>query len=80
MTEEEIALMKADMKKEADGWGRWVWLGCIDKLAQGDITKFDAVCNQNFIACLNLLSYWLEKEKRIERMQEQLNRETTQIK
>jgi hypothetical protein len=80
MTEEEIALMKADMKKEQDGFGRWTWLACIDKLAQGDITKFDAVCRQNFIACLNLLSYWLEKEKRIEKMQEQLNRETNTIK
>ena len=80
MTEEEIALMKADMRKEQDGFGRWMWLGCLEKLAQGDITKFDAVSNQNFIACLNLLSYWLEKDKRIAKIQEQLNRETNTIK
>jgi hypothetical protein len=80
MTPEEIAIMKEDMKKENDGWNRWMWMGCLEKLAGGDITKFDAVSNQNFIACLNLLSYWLEKEKRIAKMQEQANRQTNIIR
>ncbi len=34
----------------------------IERLAGHDITKFDEVCDQNFISCLNLLSYWKEKD------------------
>tara|TARA_R110000868_G_scaffold291179_1_gene551572 strand:+ start:208 stop:447 length:240 start_codon:yes stop_codon:yes gene_type:complete len=74
MTEEEIAQMKADLKKESDGFNRWNWFALLEKLSHGDVTKFDEVSNQNFILCLNLLSYWMEKEKRIARMQEEYNR------
>lgn len=34
----------------------------IERLAGHDITKFDEVCDKNFISCLNLLSYWKEKD------------------
>ena len=80
MTDEEIRLMKLELKKENDSFGRWSWFAMIEKLANGDVTKFDDVCRQNFISCLNLLSYWLEKEKRIAKMQEEANRTQTQIK
>ena len=80
MTEEEIAQMKADLKKEKDNFGRWMWFAVLEKLAHGDVTKFDEVSDQNFILCLNLLSYWMEKEKKIEQMQEAARKQTTQIK
>jgi len=55
------------MQEETDkfnktGFGRWSWFAMIERLAGHDITKFDEVCDQNFINCLNLLSYWKEKD------------------
>lgn len=41
---------------------KWVWFGIIEKLALGDITKFEEVYKQNYISALNLLMYWKEKE------------------
>jgi|GEM_PF-3853130 len=41
----------------------WRWFSLMEKLAQGDITKFDEVSNQNYISCLNLLGYWNDKDK-----------------
>jgi len=80
MTPEEIELMKADMKREKDEFGRWNWFALIEKLAGGDVTKFDAVQKQPTILCFNLLSYWQEKEKKIAKMQEEANRNRQQIK
>ncbi len=55
--------MKQEKQKEKKkGFERWGWFGIIEKLAQGDVTKFDEVTNQNFILCLNLLSYWKERD------------------
>jgi len=34
------------------------------KLAQDDITKLDAVSNQNYITALNILSFWKERDER----------------
>lgn len=42
---------------------RWKWFSLIEKMAQGDITKFEDVYKQNFIAALNLLSYWKERDE-----------------
>jgi len=38
------------------------WFSIIERLADGDITKFDEIYKQNYINCLNLLSYWKEKQ------------------
>lgn len=63
MTPEEVEQMKSEQKIEKkDGFARWGWFGVIDKLAQGDITRYDEVTKQNFIMCLNYLSYHKEKE------------------
>jgi hypothetical protein len=35
----------------------------IDRLSNGDITKHDEVYKRNYIECLNLLSYWYERDK-----------------
>ena len=80
MTEDEIKEMKEDQKKEKEGFGRWSWFGLIDKLADGDVTKFEAVEKQPVILCFNLLSYWSEKDKKIAQMQEEANRNKTQYK
>ena len=79
MTEEEIAKMKEDLKKEQDNFGRWMWFAVLEKLAHGDVTKFDEIARQNFILCLNLLSYWMEKDRKLAELQEQSYKQKTTI-
>jgi hypothetical protein len=38
----------------------------VDRLSIGDITKHDDVYDRNYIECLNLLSYWTERDRYIE--------------
>lgn len=54
---------------------RWKWISMIDRLSVGDITKHDEIYQKNWIECLNLLSFWHEKDKYIEHLnkQQQLN-------
>lgn len=40
---------------------KWRWFSIVERLADGDITRFDTIYKQNYIDCLNLLSYWKEK-------------------
>ena len=68
MTEEEIRKSNEDLEKyNTTGFGRWSWFSMIEKLANGDITKFEAVSNTNLILSLNLLLYWKERDKEIEK-------------
>lgn len=63
MTEEEIRLMQEEMEQyNIYGFGRWSWFAIVEKLANGDITKFDAIYRQNIILALDLLSYWKERD------------------
>jgi hypothetical protein len=48
----------------------------IDRLSNGDITKHDLIYERNYIECLNLLSYWHEKDAYNEKM----NKERQKIK
>ena len=50
---------------------RWGWMSMIDRLSGGDITKHDLVYDRNYIECLNLLSYWKEKDEYVEVMNKQ---------
>lgn len=43
----------------------------IEKLSNGDITKFDEVTKQNFILSLNLLSYWKERDELEEKIKKE---------
>lgn len=57
--------------------GRWKWFSIIERLSSGDITKFEEVYKQTYISCLNLLSYWKEKEdyqERIRRRNEMMSK------
>lgn len=45
---------------------RWKWLSMVDRLSGGDITKLDLVYERNYIECLNLLSFWYERDRYIE--------------
>ena len=38
----------------------------VDRLAGGDITKHDLIYERNYIECLNLLSYWKQRDRFIE--------------
>jgi len=40
----------------------------------GDITKFDAVYDQNYISALNLLSYWKERDDFMAQMEKSRRR------
>lgn len=56
---------------------RWRWYSIVEKLAGGDITKFDEIYKQSYINCLNLLSYWKEKndyEESVRRRQEMMSK------
>lgn len=71
MSQEEIAKMNFENEQYSKkGFGRWSWFAMIEKLANGDITKFDEVTDQNFITCLNLLSYWKERELELKRIED----------
>lgn len=64
--------MKNQVKKpntEPEFPTRWNWFMMIEKLAMGDITKFKDVYKQNFISCLNLLSFWKEKDDYVAKME-----------
>ncbi len=50
---------------------RWNWLSMVDRLSGGDITKHDLIYDRNYIECLNLLSYWHEKDKYMEQINQQ---------
>lgn len=45
---------------------KWKWMAMIDRLSNGDITKHDEVYDRNYIECLNLISYWTERDRIIE--------------
>jgi len=47
---------------------RWTWLAMIDKLSNGDITKHNEIYDKNWIECLNLLSYYNERDKYMEKI------------
>jgi len=69
MSDEEIAEYKAEKEKELNnGFARWSWFAMIEKLAKGDITKFDEIYKINWILALNTLSYWKELDRETERM------------
>jgi hypothetical protein len=40
----------------------------VDRLSSGDITKHDLVYERNYIECLNLLSFYHERDKYMEQM------------
>lgn len=75
MSQQEIEEYKKEKERElTQGFGRWNWFSIIEKLAQGDITKFDDIYKQNYILALNLLAYWKEKdieEEKIKKAQQQ---------
>jgi hypothetical protein len=41
----------------------WNEMAMIERLAGGDITKFDAVFKTNWIMSLDLMAYWKERDK-----------------
>lgn len=58
-----------DLENEEQSFGdKWKWMDIIEKLAKGDITKFNEVSKQNLISCFNLLSYWKERDDLLEEM------------
>ena len=40
----------------------------MDRLSNGDITKHDEIYERNYIECLNLLSFWSERDRYMEQM------------
>ncbi len=71
MTEEEIRLTMEELKGVDEESSSFSWIGVIEKLAGGDITKFESVTETDFILCLNWLSYLTYKEKRMTKQQEE---------
>lgn len=48
---------------------KWQWLSMVDRLSDGDITKHKDIYEMNYIYCLNIMSYWYERDV----YQEQIN-------
>jgi len=48
----------------------------VEKLAQGDITRFEAIYERNWIEALNLLSYWKEKDEYLANIKKQQQRQS----
>jgi hypothetical protein len=48
---------------------RWKWFSIIERLAKGDITKFNDVYKVTYLTALNTLSYWKERDDYQERLQ-----------
>jgi hypothetical protein len=44
------------------------WIGMVDRLTNGDITKHKEVYQTNYIECLNLMAYWHHRDKYIEQV------------
>jgi len=56
---------------------RWKWFSIIERLAQGDITKFEEVYKIKYITALNTLSYWKERDdyqERLRKREEMMNK------
>tara|TARA_R110000796_G_scaffold208478_3_gene324757 strand:+ start:223 stop:495 length:273 start_codon:yes stop_codon:yes gene_type:complete len=56
---------------------RWKWFSIVERLAQGDITKFSEVYKISYISALNTLSYWHERDQyqeRLRKRQELINK------
>lgn len=50
-------------EEESEGLSsRWRWFSIVERLANGDITKFNEVYKVTYLTALNTLSYWKEKE------------------
>tara|TARA_R110000803_G_scaffold67477_1_gene129201 strand:- start:1266 stop:1538 length:273 start_codon:yes stop_codon:yes gene_type:complete len=41
---------------------RWKWYSIVERLSNGDITRFSEILEQPYVGCLNLLSYWKERD------------------
>jgi hypothetical protein len=62
--------VEEEPQEEENTFGKkWKWYGMIDKLAMGDITKYDNIYKLNYILCLNKLSFEKEKQDIIDKMQ-----------
>ena len=69
MSPEEIEEYKKEKEKEErSGFARWSWFAMIEKLAKGDVTKFDEIYKTNYILALNLLSFWKERDRELEKI------------
>ena len=44
----------------------------VDRLAGGDLTKFDQIYERNYIECLNLMAYWRGKDNFINKQNENI--------
>lgn len=74
MTPEEIEEMNRELAKqeEEDGnFNRWFWFSLKEKLGNGDLKRMKEIDNEPVIDCFTLLSYWVERDEKIERLKRQ---------
>jgi len=41
---------------------KWQWISMVDRLSGGDVTKHEDVYKMNYIYCLNVLSFYHERD------------------
>ena len=54
------------------------WIGMVDRLSSGDITKHDKIYRTNYIECLNLMAYWHHRDKYVEQVNKAVARKNKQ--
>ena len=72
--EEEEEINAPAVPKFSD---RWKWFSIIERLANGDVTKFNEIYKLTYITALNTLSYWKERDdyqERLRRRQEMMSK------
>lgn len=50
------------------------WVAMVDRLANGDITKYDAIYKLSYSECLTTMSYWHHRDKYNKNINKKINR------
>jgi hypothetical protein len=50
------------------------WIGMVDRLSNGDITKHKQIYQTNYLECLNLMAYWHHRDKYINQVNRAISR------
>ena len=50
------------------------WVAMVDRLANGDITKYDAIYKLSYTECFSTMAYWYHRDKNIEQINKAMAR------
>jgi len=50
------------------------WIAMVDRLANGDITKYEAIYNLSYAECLTTMAYWHHRDKYNNNINKKMNK------